>query len=97
MFIVLLTYTAPIERIDELLEGHRAFLRTQYDNGRFLMSGPRNPRTGGVIVAKGESREELLKVLENDPFYREGAASYELLSFDPVLHQQALGEFLGKE
>ncbi|AIQ66121.1 hypothetical protein PSTEL_26410 [Paenibacillus stellifer] len=97
MFIVLLTYTAPIERIDELLEEHRAFLRTQYDGGRFLVSGPRNPRTGGVIVAKGESREELLKVLENDPFYREGAASYELVSFNPVLHQQVLSGFLGKE
>lgn len=96
MFIVLLTYIVPIERINELLEAHRAFLRTQYEAGRFLASGPQNPRTGGVIIAKGESREELLKVLEEDPFYREKAASYELVSFDPVFHQPVLNEFLGK-
>jgi uncharacterized protein YciI len=97
MFIILLTYLVPIERIDELLAEHREFLRRQYDAGLFLASGPRNPRTGGVIIAKGQDREDLLEVLAEDPFYREGAASYELISFDPVLHQPALNAFLGKE
>jgi uncharacterized protein YciI len=97
MFIVLVTYLVPIERIDELVPEHRAFLRRQYDAGLFLASGPRNPRTGGIIIAKGQDREDLLKVLEEDPFYREGAASYELISFDPVLHQPVLDTFLGKE
>lgn len=84
MFIVLLHYIQPLSAIEAHLEAHRRFLDRHYATGRFLASGPQNPRTGGVILAKGTSRKELDDVLAEDPFYREQIASYQVVEFEPT-------------
>jgi uncharacterized protein YciI len=90
MFIVSLTYTAPLERIDAHLAAHRVFLAAQYARGVFLMSGPKLPREGGVIVARAGSRAELEAVLREDPFQQAGVASYEIIEFVPNMTAEAL-------
>jgi uncharacterized protein YciI len=84
IFVVLLTYTAPLTHIDELLDAHRAWLDLQYVEGRFLASGPQEPRTGGLILARGGSRHEILDVISNDPFHRAAVATYEVVEFVPT-------------
>jgi len=84
MFIVILHYVQPLAAIEAHLEEHRDFLDRNYAAGRFLASGPQVPRTGGVILVKGLSREELDAVLAEDPFYREQAASYQVIEFNPT-------------
>jgi len=79
--IVLLHYVAPPEAIDELLDAHRTWLRSGYADGVFRDSGPCDPRTGGVIVAGGVSREALERRLAEDPFARAGVATYETVSY----------------
>ena len=81
MFIVSLTYVKPLEVIDSLLEEHVAWLKANYAAGVLLASGRKVPRTGGVILARAESREALDAVLAGDPFYREGAARYDVTEF----------------
>ena len=49
MFIITLTYQKPVEEVDAAMEAHRAYLREQFEQGRFLMSGRKVPRDGGVI------------------------------------------------
>jgi uncharacterized protein YciI len=44
----------PDRRADE---GARRFLKKYYDAGNFLISGRQIPRTGGIIIAVGESRD----------------------------------------
>lgn len=83
MFLILLTYQKPLEIVDALLEEHIAFLNAGYDQGIFVVSGRQVPRTGGVIVARAPSREALMDTLAGDPFYREGAARYEVIEFVP--------------
>ncbi|WP_042393938.1 YciI family protein [Streptacidiphilus carbonis] len=83
MFVVVLTYTAPLERIDELLPQHRAWLDRNYAAGVLLLSGARVPRTGGVLLARAVDREELDAVLAGDPFARAGAAEYQVVEFTP--------------
>lgn len=84
MFVVTLSYKVPLETVDEHLEAHRDFLRAQYAAGRFLASGPRTPRVGGVILARCGSMEELREVLAEDPFFVNGVAAYDVVEFDPV-------------
>jgi uncharacterized protein YciI len=84
MFIVLLHYTQPLAVIEAHLEEHRSFLDRHYAAGRFLASGPQVPRTGGVILVKSSSREELDGVLAEDPFYREQVATYQVIEFNPT-------------
>ncbi len=85
MFVILVDYVKPLADVDRWIEAHRAFLREGYAAGRFLASGPRQPRTGGVILAHGCERAELEALLENDPFKREGVAAYTILEFHPVM------------
>ena len=59
MFVILVNYIEPLNEIDAHLEAHRRFLDEGYAAGYFLVSGPRVPRTGGVILAKAASADEL--------------------------------------
>jgi uncharacterized protein YciI len=93
MFVVSLTYTAPLARIDAFLEAHRAFLAEQYARGLFLMSGRKEPRDGGIIIAHAASRAELESVLRDDPFQQAGLARYEITEFVPTMTAEALAAF----
>ncbi|QWF82194.1 YciI family protein [Amycolatopsis sp. CA-230715] len=84
MFVVLQTYTAPIEEIDYVLPDHAEWLTKQYENGHFLASGKRNPCTGGVIVTRPMPRGKLDAILATDPFALQHLASYEVIEFSPT-------------
>ncbi|MBQ5950320.1 YciI family protein [Massilia sp. ST3] len=90
MFIVSLSYTAPLDHVDAHLAAHREFLAAQYAAGRFLMSGPKVPREGGIILADAPSRAALEAVLGEDPFHRAGVARYEITEFAPLMTAPAL-------
>lgn len=77
MFILSLTYIAPIEDADKHMEAHMAWVRAGYDSGLFLASGRKIPRTGGVILSKGE-REAIEELCAADPFTIHGIAEYEI-------------------
>jgi uncharacterized protein YciI len=93
MFIIALTYLKPAEEIDALLGAHREYLREQYDNGTFLMSGRMVPRTGGIILAMADSRADIEAVIELDPFNEAGAASYTITEFVPTMAAEVLAQF----
>lgn len=81
MFIVELTYHAELSEIDGAMRAHMTFLRKHYAEGRFVMSGRKVPRDGGIILALGESREELDNVMKQDPFCSRGLASFRIIEF----------------
>lgn len=82
MFLMLSRYVKPLEEIDRVLPEHREFLDRYYKSGLFIVSGPLNPRSGGVIVTADASRELIDVVLAEDPFVREGVSEYEILEFN---------------
>lgn len=77
MFIVSLTYLKPPAEADRFMEPHMAWLRKGYAGGHFVASGRKNPRTGGVILARGD-REAIEALCAADPFAAEGIADYEI-------------------
>lgn len=90
MYLVSLTYLKPLSEIELFLEAHRAFLVEQYAAGAFLLSGPKDPRTGGVILAVEMAPECLQAILEQDPFKINEVASYEVQRFVPVMTDKKL-------
>lgn len=84
LFIVQLSYRVPLERIDAALAEHGAFLERYFAAGHFLAAGRRVPRTGGVILAGGVDREALERILDEDPFRRDGLADYDVVAFTPT-------------
>jgi uncharacterized protein YciI len=95
MFIVSLTYVRPLAEVDALLARHNEFLDRRYHAGDFLLSGRKEPRTGGVIVAVGASRQKLLDMLEEDPFKVHGVATYEVVEFTPSRARHDLAHLVG--
>ncbi|MBH5337790.1 hypothetical protein IHE55_24640 [Streptomyces pactum] len=81
MFILELTYTAPLERVDAALEDHVTWLDEQYAAGRVLASGRKEPRDGGVLVAVAEDRAEIERMTETDPFVIAGVCAYRIVEF----------------
>ncbi len=93
MFIVSLHYVGELERIDALLEEHRTFLQRYYDAGNFIVSGRKEPRTGGIIIARAKSRDILEKIIAEDPFNREKVAEYQITEFVPTKFASSFAVF----
>ncbi|MNC86438.1 YCII-related domain protein [compost metagenome] len=81
MFVIELTYTADLAEIDALMSAHMAFLRKHYAAGHFLVSGRQVPRTGGIILAVGGSRDEIEAIAREDPFCARGLARFRVIEF----------------
>lgn len=81
MFVVELTYRAPLADIDAHMKEHMAFLRRYYASGNFLVSGRQVPRTGGIILAVGESKEKIESIMREDPFVSHGLATVRVIEF----------------
>ncbi|HZR25112.1 MAG TPA: YciI family protein [Vicinamibacterales bacterium] len=81
MFVIELTYTAPLAAIDAAMKPHVAFLQKHYDAGTFLVSGRKIPRDGGIIIAVGESREQIEALMRDDPFCKRGLAEARVIEF----------------
>ena len=81
MFIIELSYKAPLEQVDALMKPHMAFLNKHYASGHFLVSGRKIPRDGGIILAVGKSREEIEAIAAQDPFCQKGVADFRVIEF----------------
>lgn len=88
MLILSLTYTAPLSEVDKHIAPHMDWVASGYDSGVFLASGRKEPRTGGVILARGE-RLALEALVASDPFVTAGVAVYEVTEI--VLSRTASG------
>ena len=94
MFIVLITYKKPLETVDKYLADHAIFLDKSYEQNYFMISGRKNPRTGGVIVSQLKNRNQLENVLKDDPFHIHEIADYEIIEFIPGKYHPSLSVFM---
>jgi len=89
MFILDITYIAPVDRIDELMPAHVAWLKQGRAAGSFLAWGRKVPRTGGIVLAVG-GRAEVEAVAAADPFVTRGAAKVNLIEMAPSFVEDGL-------
>lgn len=90
LFVIVLTYVAPIDQIDAAGKEHVAWLQRGYDQGVFLASGRRLPRTGGIILASAASIEEVEAWMHLDPFQSRGMATAEIFPFEANMASEAM-------
>ena len=96
-FIVEITYRVPIEALGENVAEHRQFLKRGYEIGWLLCSGPMDSRSGGMVVARAPSQEDLERFFQDDPYRLKGLASHRMVAFDPVLSQDFIKPSLSGE
>ncbi|KAA2224355.1 YciI family protein [Chryseobacterium sediminis] len=94
MFIISLTYKSSIENVERLIPQHNIFLDKYYESGRFIASGRKEPRTGGIIIANAEFKNEIEQIISEDPFYIHQVADYDITEFIPSKYNENFKLFI---
>ena len=94
LFVIDLEYTVPFDQIEPVLAPHMDFVAQAYQQGHFLLSGPKDPRTGGIVVAQAPNLETLQALLAQDPFVSENLVKVTISSFQPSNRAPALRDVL---
>ncbi|MFL0461053.1 YciI family protein [Kytococcus sedentarius] len=82
-------HSAAPEEVDAVRDDHRAHLRVAVQRGLIVAAGPQDPRTGGVIIARG-ARDELEAHLAADPYVTHGLVEVDITPFAAVTLAPAL-------
>ncbi len=85
LVLAILRYEKPLEEVEKHTAAHRAYLKTLFDKGVLLASGPFQPRNGGLLLFRAETRDEVDLLLCDDPFLENGIARYEVTVWAPTL------------
>ena len=81
MYIINLNYIVPLEQLDTHMAEHVKFLRKYYTLNKFVASGRKVPRTGGIILALADSKEEIEDIIKEDPFFIHKLAEFSITEF----------------
>ncbi|MBC6610285.1 hypothetical protein H8B15_05105 [Hymenobacter sp. BT507] len=92
MFLLSLTYLVPFEEIEPLMASHMTWVDTHYQTGTLLLSGRKIPRTGGMLLARAESRAAIEAIVAADPFTQAGAVHYDIIESTPTRIAPDAGE-----
>lgn len=85
MFIVTVTYTAPLDEVDRWRPAHGDWLNHLISQQSLVMAGRQVPLVGGVYLAPRMPAEELDRLLATDPYVLNGVARHSVLEFTPLL------------
>ncbi|MEW2548669.1 YciI family protein [Streptomyces sp. NPDC047002] len=96
MFVLELTYTAPMDRVDAALADHVAWLDEHIAAGRVIASGRKVPRDGGVLLAVADDRAAAERLAAADPFTLAGVCTYRITEFTPTRTSPALAPYREK-
>jgi uncharacterized protein YciI len=78
MYVVSLTYKVAQEIVDQHVDAHMDWVNDAFDQGIFIASGRKVPRTGGVLLSKAD-RLTLDESLAKDPFNVHGVADFDVV------------------
>ncbi|QKJ63537.1 YciI family protein [Flavobacterium sp. M31R6] len=94
MFIISLSYKKDISEVDKFIEAHIQFLDKYYSEKKFIFSGRKNPRTGGIILVRNVDRDTLQEIIKQDPFYQNEIADYEITEVIPTKYDEDFALFI---
>lgn len=83
LFVVDIEYLVPFAKVDPLIDAHMEFMAAHYAKGHFLISGRKQPRTGGIILAVAICKADVEGWIKDDPFHQNDIARYTLTEFVP--------------
>src|SRR5260221_7287095 len=97
MYAIVLRYKRPLSEVDKHVDAHRAWLRKNYADGTFLVSGRQRSGTGGFFFAPAIERGQLDAGLASDPFGQKNLADYKNIEVGPTIAGERLFFFFWKK
>lgn len=88
MYVINLIYHRPMEEVEALTPAHIDWVKRYFEAGVFLAAGRKDPRNGGMILAKDIDRNRLDTILGEDPFV--AVAQYEVIKVNVSMTTEAL-------
>jgi len=89
IYVVTLSYLRPLDDVNAHFDGHREWLVQHIKAGRILLTGPLEPRTGGLLLVSVADRAELDRMMSEDPFVIHRLVEIEVKAFTPALRAAA--------
>lgn len=89
LYLVTLTYVRPLAEVQAHLDTHRDWLVTYTRGGQILVAGPLEDRTGGFVLARSNSRDELDRMLALDSFAVHSLVEHQVRGFDAAMRAEA--------
>jgi uncharacterized protein YciI len=87
---VALKYRYPLERMQQTVDRHRAYLRELLAQGKMIASGPFVPREGGALLLRVEDEAEIQPILDKDPFQIERLVDTTIYKWAPNIGVEGL-------
>jgi uncharacterized protein YciI len=87
---VALKYLAPLDRMLQTVDRHRAYLRELQAQGKMVCSGPFVPREGGAMLLRIDDPSEIEQLLAKDPYHVEKLVSDTIYVWDPNIGRDGL-------
>ncbi|MGI8952036.1 MAG: YciI family protein [Chitinophagaceae bacterium] len=94
MFVIELSYKVALEQVDAYMKKHVLFLNKYYNKGNFIVSGRKIPRTGGIIIAVGNDKKFIEKIIKEDPFHKNKLAEYNIIEFNASQKAKNINELI---
>ena len=76
MFLMISSYSVPLEEVDKVRSAHLAYLDELDGRGLILAAGRQDPPVGAVIILKVDTVEEAQALIADDPYVKAGLAEY---------------------
>jgi uncharacterized protein YciI len=85
-FAAVIEYAQDKAKIAEIRPVHRQYLAGLRERGQLAVSGPFTDDSGALIIYEAASREEAERLLQGDPFYKNGIfLKYQIRPWNPVI------------
>ena len=94
MFIIELNYKVELEDIDAHMKEHVVYLNKYYKSKKFIVSGRKIPREGGIIIATASTKKEIEKIIKQDPFYKYKLADFRIIEFNTSQKANNINELI---
>jgi len=83
MYLMISTYLAPLDEVDQFRADHSAYLADLEQRGFVVTAGRQEPPAGGIIVFDVDTEAEARELIAEDPYVRRGLAEYRPVGWQP--------------
>jgi uncharacterized protein YciI len=76
VYLMISTYTRPLEEVDAARADHLKFMDALDAAGHVVGAGRQEPAVGGIVLLRTESADEAQALMADDPYVLRGLAEY---------------------